>query len=147
MQPLRSICFKLAYCILAITLMCARVAASDAPAAGLYDVTVETSMPHLDENLRHTIERGQRCLKAEEVFTIFPVLRHPSLAGCKLRDERRHDNIATLTLMCKAGDATTGHASWRFATRQLAGRLDVKLGGKNMTFYQRATLERLSDCN
>jgi hypothetical protein len=146
MQPLRSICPNFAYCIAAITLTFVPAAASDAPTSGLYDITVETSMPHLEENLRYTIEREQRCLKAEEVLTIFPILRHRSLDGCKLGNELRHDSVSTLTLMCRTGDATRGHASWRLDTRHLAGRLDVKLGGKNMTFYQRATLERVGDC-
>jgi hypothetical protein len=146
MQPLKSTCLTLAYCISAAAVTCFPATASDTPVAGLYDVTVETSMPHLEENLRYTTEREQRCLKAEEVFTIFPVLRHPSLNGCKLGDERRHDSIATWTLVCRSGDGTIGSATWHFEPTHLAGKLDVKLGGKNMTFSQRATLQRVGDC-
>ena len=146
-QHLRSVASALAYCVAATALACAQAAASDAPAAGLYDITVETSMPHLEENLRYTVEREQRCLTREQVFTIFPVLRHAALADCRLGDERRLNGISTWTLMCTGGHGTTGHATWRLDTTHLAGQLDVKLGGKNMTFYQRAMLKRLRDCD
>src|SRR5579864_8899033 len=41
---------------------------------GLYDLTIETSMPHLEENLRYTITREQRCMRHEELAGVFPVL-------------------------------------------------------------------------
>jgi hypothetical protein len=148
MQPSRSTSFSaLVHCVAATAFAFAHAAASDAPAAGLYDITVETSMPHLEENLRYTVQREQRCLTREQVFTIFPVLRDAALADCKLADERIHNGISTWTLMCTGGHGTTGRATWRLDTAQLAGQLDVKLGGKNMTFYQRAKLKRLRDCN
>jgi hypothetical protein len=147
-QPSRSVSLSmLVHFIAATVLGLAYAAAAEAPADGLYDITIETSMPHLEENLRYTVQREQRCLTREQVFTIFPVLRDAALAGCKLADERRHNGISTWTLMCTGGHGTTGRATWRSDTSQLAGQLDVKLGGKNMTFYQRATLKRLRDCD
>jgi hypothetical protein len=147
-QPSRPLSFSaLVHCVAATALASAHAAASDAPTAGLYDITVETTMPHLEENLRYTIEREERCLTREQVFTIFPVLRDAVLTGCKLSDERRHNDVSTWTLICTGGHGTTGRATWRLGTVQLVGQLDVKLGGKNMTFYQRATLKRLRDCN
>lgn len=129
-----------------VALACMQALASDAPIDGLYDITIETSMPHLEENLRYTTERDRRCLTRAEVLTIFPTLRSSSLADCRFADERRNDDTVTWALLCTGGHGTTGSAIWRFNPPHLVGQLNVKLGGKNMTFYQRATLKRVGAC-
>src|SRR5678815_656531 len=64
--------------------------ASETMPARLYEVITETSMPHLEENLRYAITRENRCLAGEDLATAFPVLKSVSLADCKLRHEGRH---------------------------------------------------------
>ena len=137
---------SLARWLILTALMCGSTTSSDATASDLYDVTIETGMPHLEENLRYAVQREQRCLAHSEVFSVFPALRHASLADCKLDDERVHDDVSTWTLACTGGHGTTGQATWRLGADQLSGTLQVRLGGKNMTFYQRVTLKRLRDC-
>jgi hypothetical protein len=110
----------------------------------LYEITSETGMPNLEENLRYTVTREERCLTESEVLTSFPVLKHPSLAGCQLGDEQRENDVVTLTLSC--ANSTTGVARWRIGSTVLQGTLSVKLGGKNMTFFQRLTARRLGQC-
>jgi len=98
----------------------------------LYDVVIETGMPNLEDNLRYTTTREERCLSEEDLATVFPILKHPSLAGCAL------DKV-TYVLACEGNHGTTGRATWRREAKILHGTLDVKLGGKNMTLYQRVT--------
>jgi hypothetical protein len=136
----------LARWLMLTALLCGGASSFDATASDLYDVTIETGMPHLEENLRYAVHREQRCLTHSEVFSVFPVLRHASLADCKLHDERVHDDLSTWTLACTAGHGTTGQATWRLSADRLSGTLQVRLGGKNMTFYQRVTLRRLREC-
>jgi hypothetical protein len=110
----------------------------------LYEITSETGMPNLEENLRYTSTREERCLTESELLTSFPVLKHPSLAGCRLSDEQRQTDVVTLSLSC--GNATSGAARWVVGSTGFQGTLSVKLGGKNMTFYQRLTARRLGQC-
>lgn len=105
----------------------------------LYDLTTETSMPHLEENLRYTVERNQRCLSRDDLASAFPILHHPSLAGCKLREQSHDQSALTYQLVCDRAPGTTGQATWHLEEQIIRGRLDVKLGGKNMTFSQRVT--------
>jgi hypothetical protein len=42
-------------------------------------------------------------------------------------------------LACEGGHGTTGQAVWDIDANRVRGTLNVKLGGKNMTFYQRIT--------
>ena len=123
-----------------------RAASSEKTTARLYEVVTETSMPHLEENLRYAVTRENRCLTDDELMSSFPILKHPSLADCELRQERRDTRAASYLLVCKGGHGTTGNARWSIGEQLIAGQLDVKLGGKNMTFSQRVTTRPLGQC-
>jgi len=112
----------------------------------LYQVTTETGMPHLEENLRYATTQGKRCLGQRELSSAFPVLRLEALKDCKLDHEKRLDETVSYVLTCDGGHGTTGAARWQVGIDQLQGTLEVKLGGKNMTFYQRITARPLGEC-
>lgn len=82
----------------------------------------------------------------QEFASAFPILSHESLAGCKLDKERRDQDPVSYLLICEGGRGTTGTAQWLLGADQVTGRLDVKLGGKNMTFHQRITAKPLGGC-
>ncbi len=107
--------------------------------AQLYDVTTETLMPHLEENLRYTTTHETRCLAHLELSMAFPILGHPALQGCGLVNETHKDNTVSYELVCTGGHGTTGGAIWHIDGSRIRGTLNVKLGGKNMTFSQRIT--------
>ena len=123
------------------------VGASPTLPARLYEVVAVTGMPHLEENLRYTVTRETRCLTDEDLSSAFPILAHASLAGCVLRPESREGDTLSYRLVCEGGQGTTGNATWRLAERTLHGMLHVKLGGKNMTFFQRVTATALGECS
>jgi hypothetical protein len=123
------------------------ISASETMPARLYEVITETGMPHLEENLRYAVTRENRCLAGEDLASAFPILRSASLADCKLRHESRHGDAVSYLLVCDGGHGTTGSASWRVGERLMVGTLNVKLGGKNMTFFQRVTAKALGPCS
>ena len=128
---------------------CFLVALTASPLSGparLYDVTVETGMPHLEENLRYATTRNQRCLARKDLASVFPILEHPSLAGCKLSEQSSDENTVVYGLACESDTETTGKATWHLGEHAIRGTLDVKLGGKNMTFFQRVTATAIGDC-
>ncbi|ABM96703.1 hypothetical protein [Methylibium petroleiphilum] len=109
----------------------------------LYDVSTETGMPHLDENLRYAVRREQRCLAVADRATVFWMLQDVSLQDCRL--EPLDD--ATYRLACHGGHGTTGDARWQSDARdRWTGTLNVRLGGKNMTFFQRVTATPVGEC-
>lgn len=122
------------------------IPASQATPARLYEVITETGMPHLEENLRYAVTRENRCLTEEDLASAFPILKSASLADCKLRLERRYGDAASYLLVCDGKHGTTGNASWRVGAQLIVGTLNVKLGGKNMTFFQRVSAKPLGHC-
>ena len=120
--------------------------ASETIPARLYEVTTETGMPHLEENLRYTTTRERICLTHQTLAVAFPILDHPALRGCSLQNEARRGDTVSYTLVCTGGHGTTGEAVWHLEERRIRGTLNIKLGGKNMTFYQRVTAAPLGSC-
>lgn len=114
--------------------------------ARLYEVTTETGMPHLEENLRYATTRERVCLRHQGLAAAFPILDHPALRGCSLQNEAHRGAIVSYTLACTGGHGTTGEATWHVEERRIRGTLNIKLGGKNMTFYQRVTALLLGSC-
>ena len=112
----------------------------------LYELVTTTSMPHLEENLRYTTTREERCLDEADLPSAFAVLSHASLKGCTLADQTRQDDTVSYVLACTGGNGTKGSATWRIGEHQISGTLNVKLGGKNLTFYQRVTGKPLGPC-
>jgi len=134
-------------CLLAVgSLAWAAAEPTEPLPSGLYRITTETGLPHLEENLRYAINRAERCLTQKDLPTIFPVLEHPALKSCHLGRGTTEGDILTYALKCESTQATTGEAVWQLGERQIAGTLNVKLGGKNMTFYQRVTGMLLGPC-
>lgn len=103
-------------------------------------------MPHLEENLRYAVTRSEQCLAREDLGSAFLMLQHPSLAGCKLREESHRNDTIFYVLVCEGAHGTTGSAAWQIAEHVIRGTLNVKLGGKNMTFFQRVTGTLTGEC-
>jgi len=113
----------------------------------LYEVTTETGMPHLEENLRYAtrIERG--CINPRQLTKAFPMLGDVSLQDCELVEiDQEAQDILLYRLQCSSGHGTMGSARWDFGSSTISGTLTVRLGGKNMTFYQRITAKPLGKC-
>lgn len=144
-----SVIARLAFCTLSLisAFTAVSIPASETMPAGLYEVITETGMPHLEENLRYAVTRENRCLTGEDLASAFPILKSASLADCELRHESRDGDAVSYLLVCDGGHGTTGSASWRVGERLIVGTLNVKLGGKNMTFFQRVTAKPLGRCS
>jgi hypothetical protein len=122
------------------------VQASEPTPPRLYEVTIETGMPHLEENLRYTTTHQRSCIALKDLATEFPILNHPTLAGCALGGETREGDTVKFGLSCDDRHGTTGMAVWHIDKQRIRGRLDVKLGGKNMTFSQTVTAKVVGNC-
>jgi len=105
----------------------------------------EIGMPHLEENLRYATIRETSCLTGFDPLA-FPILKHEALKGCHLDYENHCDETICYVLSCIGQHGTTGEARWRIDGNQIRDTLNVKLRGKNMTFYQRITSTQVGDC-
>jgi hypothetical protein len=135
------------YVLISSVLIVSSAGVAETPSPHLYEVVTETAMPHLEENLRYATTREQRCLDESELWTSFTILQYPALNDCRLEQESRQEDAVSYALVCEGGHGTTGRATWQLRRAQSIGTLNVKLGGKNMTFSQRVTATALGACS
>lgn len=133
--------------IAAVGLCTSSLAATVSVAPGLYEITAQTLMPHLEESLRYATTRARQCLGTLEASALFPLLRHEAFAGCSLDHEASSsDTHADFTLRCSNPQAATGVAHFALQPDGFQAVLYVKMGGKNMTLSQRLSAPRLGPC-
>ncbi len=121
--------------------------AADAGGPRLYRMTTETLMPHLEENLRYAVRNEQRCISTHDLSALFWMLGEVSLQDCTLVKSSEEPDSAVYLLECNGGHGTSGDARWKLEPNLITGTLKVRLGGKNMTFYQRITAQPVGDCS
>jgi hypothetical protein len=132
---------------IAASLLCTAAWASDeAFQPATYEITAQTVMPHLEESLRYATTRERRCLRRHELSSVFPILRHHSLEGCNLVDERSHGDTIHYLLVCQRPEVASGSARLNLDPGRIMGALEIKMGGKNMTFGQRIEATRQGEC-
>lgn len=112
----------------------------------LYEMSTETGMPHLETNLRYAVVTEKRCLSTHDLSEAFWMLRDVSLQDCILVKAAQAADSAAYVLECDGGHGTTGEARWQFEPNGITGTLNVRLGGKNMTFFQRITAKPIGEC-
>jgi len=135
------------YVLISSVLIVSSAGSAQTPPSQLYEIVTETAMPHLEENLRYATTHEQRCLDENELWTSFTILQYAALKDCRLEQERRQEDAVSYALVCEGGHGTTGRATWQLRRAHSIGTLNVKLGGKNMTFSQRVTATALGACS
>jgi hypothetical protein len=113
---------------------------------GLYELTAETVLPHLEENLRYATTHSRQCLGTQEASALFPILRHEAFAGCTLVHASSSETEAHFSLRCDNPQAATGAAEFALQSGGFQAVLYLKMGGKNMTLSQRLSAPRLGAC-
>jgi len=111
---------------------------------GRYEIVVSMVMPNLEVNLRNLTKTKEMCITS--VADMFPILKHPSLAGCELVFQSEAPNQQEYELACSSGNGIGGQATIRTTPDLVRGTLQVRMGGKNMTFGQKSTAKRLDEC-
>jgi hypothetical protein len=115
-------------------------------APGSYELTVETLLPHLEENLRYATTQQRHCLGTQDVSALFPILRHEAFSGCALSGGALMEGRLEYALACKNPQAASGVAHLLISPARLNGSLEIKMGGKSMTLSQRITALRVGAC-
>lgn len=112
---------------------------------GEYKLVTRMMMPHLEE-MRRIVKRHNQCLEGGDPAELFPVLRQPALRGCFLGYAVERAGRTDYVLQCESARVATGTAQLVRTNARIDGVLEVKMGGKNMTFSQHSTAVRLGAC-
>jgi len=104
---------------------------------GVYTISAQMIMPNLEENLRYAKSTATICISEFHPDILFPILAHQSLAGCTLIPEQQRLSESVYQLVCTGTNQTLGAASVIVQGKTINGTVNIRMGGKNMTFSQR----------
>ena len=110
--------------------------------SGRYVIKTQMIMPNLEESLRYTNSTVTKCLNGMFSGDLFPILSHQSLRGCKLIYESNDKNTYHYSLSCPGTNQTRGYAKVVNEGSTVSGVVNIRMGGKNMTFSQRVIATR-----
>jgi len=128
------------------TLLACAAAAEPSLPAGRYALESRVTMPHLEE-MRRQVDVQTRCLGDDDLRGFFPVMHQPALNGCEFGYPEATADGMRYVLVCQSARVATGTAALRTRGETYVGELQIKMGGKNMTFAQRVEARRLADCD
>lgn len=111
---------------------------------GHYDIKSTTVMPHLDE-MRRNIKQEKICVPKLDVIYLFPVLRYAAFAGCRA-EKLPSDSGERYDLACPGPNGAAGSINLKAHQSILRGKLETKMGGKNMTFSQFIEAKHIGPC-
>ena len=113
--------------------------------AGSYAIESQMVLPHMEE-MRRTSKRVQVCIDDGNAAGMFPIFNHPALRGCALLTQRIDPETIDFVLNCAGVNGARGTAQLTFIGDNIKGELNVKVGGKNMTFVQYVNARRSGAC-
>jgi hypothetical protein len=114
--------------------------------AGGCTLAAQTMMPHLDR-MRLVVRHHERCFDGGDALpSLFPVMRQPALTGCNLGLGARDGERLRYVLIRASSRVATGSAEILPTAWGAIGKLDIRMGGKYMTFAQRVEASRRGDC-
>jgi uncharacterized protein DUF3617 len=126
--------------------LCAPPAGAVELSPGLYEITVKTELPHLENSVAPTVV--DRCVTESAIRAdALPVVpMGEQFRDCAAADWSRQGDTLTYRLACPGPDAPRGSARFQIAASGFEGAIYIQMGGKNMTMVQRHSGRRTGDC-
>jgi Protein of unknown function (DUF3617) len=130
------------------------IAASAPPAAadellrpGAYDISVRLELPHIEDT--NTAKSVALCFSGAaepKAYGLAVLSGNNPLAGCPVSNVRRDGAALTFDIICAGSNLSRGAASCQLGGDRFSCRIEMKMGGKNMTMTEVQTGRRTGDC-
>ena len=114
---------------------------------GAYEVEVRLELPHIDDVNTRKLETV--CLAAAPAngsHGLVVLSGNNPLAKCPTANAREQDGALTFDIVCPGVNQARGWARYRLASNRFQGRIEMKMGGKNMTMTEVQSGHRIGAC-
>jgi Protein of unknown function (DUF3617) len=137
--------------VIAAFLVLAINAKSDQPAQlarGTYEVSIRLELPHVEDQGAFKI--ANICIAAPASggnHGLAVLSENNPLAHCPASNVREEGDTLTFDIICPGGNAAIASAKYTLGAQRFEGRIDMKMGGKNMTMTETQAGRRTGDCS
>ena len=125
----------------------AALAQEAAPRPGLYDISVHLELPHINDT--NTTKTEQLCLSSAAepaAFGLKVLSGNNPLLACPASNIQVIGAALTFDIACGGSNLSRGSAACRLGGETFQCRIDMKMGGKNMTMTEVQNGRRIGDC-
>ncbi|MEQ1717750.1 MAG: DUF3617 family protein [Hyphomicrobium sp.] len=114
---------------------------------GAYEVVVTLDLPHLDR--MGAAKTATICVQSPETSPtrgLAVLSENNPLGTCPASNIRAESNELKFEVHCAGKNAAEGFATYILGKDTFDGRIDMKMGGKNMTMSERQKGKRVGEC-
>ena len=113
---------------------------------GAYEIEVTLELPHVFDANTRKIER--LCLGSKQSITLGLVVlsNNNPLGKCPAFNARSSTSTLSFDVACQGSNAAAGHARYELMPEHFRGRIEMKMGGKNMTMTEIQVGHRIGTC-
>ncbi|MCB1485629.1 MAG: DUF3617 family protein [Hyphomicrobiaceae bacterium] len=121
--------------------------ADDGLTAGAYEIEVTLELPYVVDTNTRKFER--LCLGPERSDTLglMVLSNNNPLGKCPTSNAKSSTSRLSFDVACPGVNAATGHALYEIRSDGFQGRIDMKMGGKNMTMTEVQVGHRIGTCD
>jgi hypothetical protein len=132
---------------LAVGIAARRAEAAELMQPGAYEVTVNLDLPHLEG--MGAAKTATICLQssnANPTHGLLVLSENNPLGHCPASNIRTQGNELKFDVHCDGKNAAAGYATYTLEPSAFYGRIDMKMGGKNMTMSETQKGRRVGEC-
>jgi len=114
---------------------------------GLYEISVSLELPHVES--AGASKQTTQCLSAADTSSAYGLAvlsENNPLARCAKRDVRQEGGTVSFEVACEGVNAAFGKATFQVMGEAFSGRIEMKMGGKNMTMTETQRGKRIGAC-
>lgn len=114
---------------------------------GAYEIEVTLELPHVMDTSTRKVER--LCLGKDRSATLGLVVlsNNNPLGKCPASAIESSFDALSFDIACQGGNAARGHALYQITPEVFRGRIEMKMGGKNMTMTEVQVGHRIGPCD
>jgi hypothetical protein len=115
--------------------------------AGRYEVRSRLELPYAESN--GVTKLSSICIVAGDdgARGLVVLSENNPLAKCPASNAHQDNTTLTFDIVCPGGNAATASAKYQLGPQSFEGRIQMKMGGKNMTMTETQNGRRVGSCS
>lgn len=113
---------------------------------GAYEVEVRLELPNLQNVPAKSIAKVCISSKDKKSFGFTVLSKNNPLSGCSSKNLSIENETLTFDIVCQGQRAAEARATFTLGVGRFHGRIDMKMGGKNMTMMETQSGRWIGHC-
>ncbi len=133
--------------LITLVALCSPAIAGTVLKEGAYEIEVRLELPYVSLSNTRKVERVCLGTRQSATFGLAVLSNNNPLGTCPASNAKLSMGTLTFDVRCKGVNAAAGHATYEIMPEYFRGRIEMKMGGKNMTMTEVQVGRRVGACD